>query len=61
MSSYKTVLMDAMQCKIKEARSNLSIGWHNPEVMEQIDQLYKVLKDVEKFERALITDNMDID
>jgi hypothetical protein len=61
MASYKTAIMDAMQRKIKEARADLSIGWHNPEVMEQIDALYRVLKHVEKFEDKLFLDNMDID
>ena len=61
MSTTKTALMDTMQLKINEARANLSIGWHNPDVMEDIEHLYKTLKCVEKFELNLYLDNMDID
>lgn len=53
--------MDAMQYNITMARSHLAIGWHNPEIMEKIDLLYRVLKEVETFEHKLLLDNTDID
>ena len=61
MSSHKMAIMKAMDYNIKMARSHLSIGWHNPELMEKVDLLYRVLKEVETFEHKLLLDNMDID
>jgi hypothetical protein len=53
--------MRLLQYNITMARSHLSVGWHNPDVMDKIDLLYRVLKDVERFEHKLLLDNMDID
>lgn len=61
MSTWKTALMNAMQYNITMARSHLAIGWHNPEVMEKIEVLYRALYQVNKFEQKLLMDNMDID
>ncbi|BAT22264.1 hypothetical protein AR679_gp238 [Yellowstone lake phycodnavirus 1] len=61
MSTYKKAIMNAIQQNIKLARSHLAIGWHNPEVMEKIEILYRALYQVNKFEQKLLMDNMDID
>jgi hypothetical protein len=53
--------MNAIQQNIKLARSHLAIGWHNPDIMEKIEILYRALKNIEKYEHKLIMDNMDID
>lgn len=57
----KTAIMTAMDYNIKMARSHLAIGWHNPDIMEKIELLYRALKEVQKYEHKLIMDNMDID
>ena len=61
MSTCKKAIMDAIQYNITMARSHLAIGWHNPDIMEKIEILYRALYQVNKFEQKLLLDNMDID
>lgn len=57
----KTVLMDAMAWRLAQARDNLSIGWHNPELMEEIECIHGALKLVSSFEMKLLSELEDVD
>jgi len=57
----KTVLMDVMASKLREARNNLSVGWHNPELMEEIQFIHNALNLVTNFESKLLSELEDID
>ena len=57
----KTNLMDAMGHKLRQARRDLCNGWHNPDLMEEIDTLHQVLRLVNNFETQLLTEIYDID
>lgn len=58
---HKTVLMNAMDSLLKRARNNLSIGWFNPELMEEIEFINGALKLVTNFETKLMSEIEDID
>ena len=57
----KTALMNVMGQKLRRARRDLCNGWHNPELMEEIDTLHQVLRLVNNFETQLLTEIYDID
>jgi len=57
----KTVLMNAMAWRLKQARDNLSIGWHNPELMEEIEFIHGALKLITNFETKLVSELDDVD
>ena len=61
MSVTKTVLMNAMGAKIKQVRYDLSFGFHNPELMDEIGVLNDVIKLVARFEASLLSELEDID
>jgi hypothetical protein len=57
----RQTLMMSMDAKIKKARAHLSHGFHDPQIMEEIDHLSTILKLYIQFEDILIDSNMDID
>jgi len=59
--AIKEKLMDAMAARIKRARVDLAIGWHNPDIMEEIAQLNTAIKLIVNFENKLISELDDID
>lgn len=59
--AFKEKLMDAMAERIKRARADLSVGWHNPEIMEEIAHLSAAIKLLVNFEKKLISELDDID
>jgi hypothetical protein len=60
MHTAKT-LMTAMDSKIKKARAHLSQGFHDPAIMEDIENLSHILKMYTHFENVLFNSNLDID
>lgn len=56
-SKMKNVLMFAMSSRIKMARDNLNLGWHDPELA----CLHGALKLIENFEAKLKSELDDID
>jgi hypothetical protein len=59
--NLKESLTNAAQAKIRQARLDLSIGWHNPELLEEIDHIMSAIKILRNFETKLIMGNLDID
>lgn len=59
--AIKDKLMDAMAERIKRARVDLAIGWHNPDIMEEIAQLNTAIKLIVNFEKKLLSELDDID
>lgn len=59
--SYKDNLEKTVRAKIRQARLDLSIGWHNPELLDEIHKLMSLIKLVQNFETKLMSDNFDID
>ena len=57
----RTALCDIQTKKINRARAALRNGFHNPVLMEEIDQINEILHIVVEFENKIIADNMDID
>jgi hypothetical protein len=57
----RQTLMMAMDAKIKQARSHLSHGFHDPAIMEEIEHLSCILKTYIGFENVLLDSNLDID
>lgn len=53
--------MSAMDKKIKQARDNLSHGFHDPLTMEEIDIISNILHKYISYENVLKRSNMDVD
>jgi hypothetical protein len=47
--------------KIRQARMALTMGMHDPTLMQEIAQLRDIIHVVVEFENKLFIDNMDID
>ena len=54
-------LMSAMDKKIKQARDDLSHGFHDPLTMEEIDIISNILHKYISYENVLKQSNMDVD
>ncbi len=61
MSNAKTLIMYAMGSKLKQVRSDLTNGYHNPILMEEIGHLNDVIELVISFEHRLLSELDDID
>jgi len=57
----KNLIMIAMSQRINKVRDNLSIGWHNPELMEDLECLQSALRLITNFEAKLKSELDDID
>jgi hypothetical protein len=54
-------LCDLQADKIRQARMALTMGMHDPTLMQEIAQLRDIIHVVVEFENKLFIDNMDID
>ena len=54
-------LCDMQADKIRQARMALTMGMHDPILMQEIAQLRDIIHVVVEFENKLFIDNMDID
>lgn len=54
-------LCDIQADKIRQARMALTMGMHDPTLMQEIAQLRDIIHVVVEFENKLFIDNMDID
>ena len=54
-------LCDMQADKIRQARMALTMGMHDPTLMQEIAQLRDIIHVVVEFENKLFIDNMDID
>jgi len=57
----RTELCDMQADKIRQARMALTMGMHDPILMQEIAQLRDIIHVVVEFENKLFIDNMDID
>ena len=53
--------MSSLQKKINKARENLSQGFHDPVIMEEIDILSDIISKCIFFEYSLLKEAQDID